>query len=110
MKVRRVGDSDLPVIAEMMHQALEPFYGGDHRAHAKRIVETSVNGSLDAKGHFSASQVMYVAEDEGQIVGILNFVVKHQGTLKISPLESNYNEQDESGGRKWQPRIYGTKT
>ena len=83
MKVRRVEDSDLPVIAEMMHQALEPFYGGDHRAHAKRIVETSANGSLDAKGHFSASQVMYVAEDGGQIVGILNFVVKHQGTLKI---------------------------
>ncbi len=57
MKVRRVASDDLPVVAEMMHQALEPFYGGDHRAHAKRIVETSSNGSSDAKGHFSAAQV-----------------------------------------------------
>jgi ASC-1-like (ASCH) protein/ribosomal protein S18 acetylase RimI-like enzyme len=86
MKVRKVESGDLPVIAEMMHQALDPYYGGDHRAHAKRIVETSANGSLDAKGHFSAAQIMYVAEDDGQIVGVLNFVVKHQGTLKISPL------------------------
>ncbi len=86
MKVRRVEDGDLPVVAEMMHRSLEPYYGGDHRAHAKRIVETSANGSSDAKGHFSAAQVMYVAENSGQIVGILNFVVKHQGTLKISPL------------------------
>ena len=77
---------DLPVVAEMMHRALEPFYGGDHRAHARRIVETAANGAEDAKGHFSAAQVMYVAEQDGQVVGILNFVAKYQGTLKISPL------------------------
>jgi len=46
MKVRRVEVNDLPIIAEMMHRALEPFYGGDHRAHAKRIVETSVNPNI----------------------------------------------------------------
>lgn len=84
--IREVRVSDLPVVAEMMRGALEPFYGGDHRAHAKRIVETAAKGGTDAKGHFSAAQIMYVAEEDGQIVGILNFVVKHQGTLKISPL------------------------
>jgi len=84
--IRSVTLGDLPVIAEMMHAALDPFYGGDHRAHAKRIVETAASGETDRKGHFSAAQVMYVAEEDGQIIGILNFVVKHQGTLKISPL------------------------
>lgn len=106
MKVRRVEDSDLPVIAEMMHQALEPFYGGDHRAHAKRIVETSANGSLDVKGYFSASQVMYVAEDEGQIIGILNFVVKHQGTLKISPLIVREDMRGKGVGRLLLAEVY----
>ncbi len=84
--IRSVELDDLPVVAEMMHHALDPFYGGDHRAHAKRIVETAARGTVDTKGHFSAAQLMYVAEEEGQIIGILNFVVKHQGTLKISPL------------------------
>lgn len=86
VKIRSVKQSDLPVIAEMMHSALEPFYGGDHRAHAKRIVEIASHGTKDRKGHFSVAQLMYVAEEDGQIIGILNFVVKHQGTLKISPL------------------------
>jgi ASC-1-like (ASCH) protein/ribosomal protein S18 acetylase RimI-like enzyme len=82
--VRPVTLDDLPVVAEMMHGALDPFYGGDHRAHAKRIVETA--GRKDEKGHFSASQLMYVAVENDLVVGILNFVVKYQGTLKISPL------------------------
>ena len=72
----------------MMHAHLDPFYGGDHRAHAKRIVETASKGNKDKKGHFSAEQLMYVAVDgeDGNIVGILNFVSKYQGTVKISPL------------------------
>ncbi len=39
IRVRKVRPDDLPVIAEMMHNTLEPYYGGDHRAHARRIVE-----------------------------------------------------------------------
>lgn len=70
----------------MMHVALEPYYGGDHRAHARRIVETATSGNTDENGHFSSAQRMYIAEEDGQVVGILNFVVKYQGTLKISPL------------------------
>lgn len=31
IQVRSVELGDLPVVAEMMHNALDPFYGGDHR-------------------------------------------------------------------------------
>ncbi len=86
LNIRRVRMDDLPVVAEMMHNALDQYYEGDHRAHAKRIVETSAGGEFDAKGHFSAAQIMYVAEENDQILGVLNVVVKYQGTLKISPL------------------------
>lgn len=86
VKIRSVKLVDLPVVAELMHEALDPYYGGDHRAHAKRIVETAARGTRDRKGHFSAAQLMYVAEEDGQVIGLLNFVVKHQGTLKISPI------------------------
>lgn len=51
--VREVQLDDLPVVAEMMHNALDPFYGGDHRAHAKRIVETA---SREAKTRRVTSQ------------------------------------------------------
>lgn len=61
--IRSVELDDLPVVAEMMHDALDPFYGGDHRAHAKRIVETAAHGTVDTKGHFSAAQLMYVAQE-----------------------------------------------
>lgn len=86
VEVRSVRPDDLPVVAEFMHRALDPYYGGDHRAHAKRIVETAARGMTDHNGHFSAAQMMYVAEEGGVIIGILNFVMKYQGTLKISPL------------------------
>jgi len=52
IEVRWVTPDDLPVVAEMMHHALDPYYGGDHRAHAKRIVETASRGTKDLKGHF----------------------------------------------------------
>ena len=50
IRVRRVRLDDLPVVAEMMHTHLDPFYGGDHRAHAKRIVETASRGNKDKFG------------------------------------------------------------
>mgnify|MGYP001774092305 CR=1 FL=1 len=84
--IRFVRQDDLLEIAEIMHNALEPYYGGDHKAHAKRIVETASSQQEDSKGHFSHSQIMYVAEEDGKIIGLLNFVVKYQGTIKISPL------------------------
>jgi ASC-1-like (ASCH) protein/ribosomal protein S18 acetylase RimI-like enzyme len=87
IRVREVWLDDLPVIAEMMHYALDPYYGGDHRAHAKRIVETAASkDNKDKNGHFSAEQLMYVAVEDDKIIGILNFVSKYQGTVKISPL------------------------
>lgn len=105
VRIRSVKLNDLPVVAEMMHHALDPFYGGDHRAHAKRIVETAARGTRDKKGHFSAAQLMYVAEEEGQIIGILNFVVKHQGTLKISPLIVHENARGRGISRMLLQRI-----
>ena len=103
--IRSVKLDDLPVVAEMMHRALDPFYGGDHRAHARRIVETAVRGTRDKKGHFSAAQIMYVAEEDGQIIGVLNFVVKHQGTLKISPLIVNENARGRGVSRMLLQRM-----
>ncbi len=99
ISIREVEFRDLSVVAEMMHEALEPFYGGDHRAHARRIVETSSQGRKDTKGHFSAAQIMFVAEKNGHIVGLLNFVVKYQGTLKISPLIVRESERGKGVGR-----------
>ena len=104
--VRWVTSDDLPVIAEMMHHALEPYYGGDHRAHARRIVETASTGTKDLKGHFSAAQLMYVAVEDDHILGILNFVAKYQGTVKISPLIVREDARGKGVSRMLLQKLY----
>ncbi len=69
-----------------MEVALAPYYGGDHRAHARRIFDTHIHGGIDYVGHFSAGQHMFVAEAEGKKVGLIHLVEKKQATVKISPL------------------------
>lgn len=106
IEVRWVTPDDLPVVAEMMHHALDPYYGGDHRAHAKRIVETASRGTKDLKGHFSAAQLMYVAVENGDILGILNFVAKYQGTVKISPLIVRQDARGKGVSRMLLEKLY----
>ena len=84
--VREANANDFEFVADLMVRALTPFYGGDHRAHARRIFDTHMNGGIDHVGHFSTGQHMFIAEQDGQQVGLIHVVVKKQGTVKISPL------------------------
>lgn len=84
--IRRADEGDFEWVASTMELALGPFYGGDHRAHAQRIFDTHINGSVDYVGHFSAEQHMFIAELESKRVGLIHLVVKKQETVKISPL------------------------
>lgn len=65
---------------------MNPFYNGDHRAHAQRIFDTHMDGGVDRVGHFSAGQYMFIAETGGQPVGLIHVVEKKQETVKVSPL------------------------
>lgn len=76
---------DLPAIKALMKEALEPYYGGDHEAHATRLLTAHLAGK-DAEGHFSEAQLLVVSEVEGEVVGLLNCVIKRQGTMKAGPL------------------------
>lgn len=69
-----------------MQNALEPYYGGDHRAHAKRIFDAHLNGGIDMVGFFSFEQRMFIAEYGGVRAGLIHLVSKRQRTYKISPL------------------------
>jgi len=60
--VREANTNDFDFVADLMIRALTPFYDGDHRAHARRIFETHMNGGIDHVGHFSAGQHMFIAE------------------------------------------------
>ena len=84
--VRPARADDFDFVADLMIRALTPFYDGDHRSHARRIFDTHMNGGIDHVGHFSAGQHMFIAEQDGQQVGLIHVVVKKQGTVKISPL------------------------
>ncbi len=84
--IRKAKSSDFEFVADLMVRALSPFYGGDHRAHAKRIFNTHMEGGIDHVGHFSAGQYMFIAELNAEPVGLIHVVDKKQGTMKISPL------------------------
>lgn len=84
--IRPAEDGDQAWVAELMNQALSPYYGGDHRAHAVRIFDTHIKGGTDYVGHFSSGQYMYIAWLNGQRIGMVHLVEKKQGTVKISPL------------------------
>lgn len=73
-------------VAQLMQHALEPYYGGDHRAHARRIFEAHISGGEDTLGFFSKHQNMYILVSDDKPCGMLHLVQKRQSTVKISPL------------------------
>lgn len=84
--IREALEKDFDWVVDLMHEALEPFYGGDHRAHAKRIFQTHIAGGQDQLGFFSFEQRMFIAEVNGVRAGMIHLVGKRQQTYKISPL------------------------
>ncbi|MFH1207778.1 MAG: GNAT family N-acetyltransferase [Patescibacteria group bacterium] len=84
--IREAVRDDFDFIVELINEALEPYYDGDHRAHARRIFETHIAGGIDHKGHFSREQRMFIAMVNGERAGVLHLVGKKQGTYKISPI------------------------
>ena len=77
--IRKAKTGDFDFVFRLMTEALEPFYDGDHHAHAQRIFPTHINNNIDSVVQFSLGQSMFIA-------GMIHLVVKKQGTVKISPL------------------------
>ena len=84
--VREAIPSDHDFVVDLMTEALSPFYGGDHRAHAERIFGTHVEGGIDHIGHFSTEQRMFIVSVGEERAGLVHLVGKRQGNYKISPL------------------------
>lgn len=84
--IREALDGDFNWVEELMQHALEAYYGGDHRAHAKRIFDAHIKGGVDRLGFFSFEQRMFIAEADGERAGMIHLVGKRQSTYKISPL------------------------
>lgn len=84
--IREARESDFKWIETLMQNALEAYYGGDHRAHAKRIFDAHITGGVDRLGYFSFEQRMFIANIDGENAGMIHLVGKRQSTYKISPL------------------------
>lgn len=84
--IREALPEDFEWVVNLMQEALEPFYGGDHKAHATRIFNAHIAGGRDKIGFFSFEQKMFIAEIDGAKVGMIHLVGKRQRTYKISPL------------------------
>lgn len=86
IEIREAIAADEDFVASLIEAALDPYYGGDHRAHASRIFRTHISGGTDRLGFFSVEQKMFVATVDGTRSGLIHVVGKRQGTYKISPL------------------------
>jgi ASC-1-like (ASCH) protein/GNAT superfamily N-acetyltransferase len=86
VSIREAEEGDFQFVTDLMVSALGPYYGGDHQAHAKRILDTHLSGGKDKIGHFSFEQRMFIATVDGTPSGIIHIVGKRQGTYKISPI------------------------
>jgi ASC-1-like (ASCH) protein/ribosomal protein S18 acetylase RimI-like enzyme len=84
--IRDARPDDHDFVVANLNDALTPYYGGDHTAHAERIFQTHIAGGHDQVGHFSSEQRMFILEVEGERAGLVHVVGKRQGTYKISPL------------------------
>ena len=86
INIKDAEKKDFCFIINLMKEALEPFYGGDHIAHAKRIFNTHISGGKDNIGHFSFEQKMFILTVNDTPAGMIHLVGKRQGTYKISPI------------------------
>lgn len=84
--IREARGDDFKWVEDLMQSTLEAYYGGDHRAHAKRIFDAHISGGIDRIGFFSFEQRMFIAEIDNERAGMIHLVGKRQSTYKISPL------------------------
>ncbi|MDD5721203.1 MAG: GNAT family N-acetyltransferase [Candidatus Pacebacteria bacterium] len=84
--IREAQIHDFDWVADLMHNSLEQYYGGDHRAHAKRIFDAHMAGGHDNVGFFSFEQRMFIIEANNTRAGMIHLVGKRQSTYKISPI------------------------
>lgn len=89
--------ADASFLLQAFKQALSPYYGGDHRAHAKRVLQTHLSGGTDNRGLLSTRQLLLVLWEGTKRRGILNLVFKRQSTCKISPLILFPSDQNRRG-------------
>ena len=97
MLIREARADDFEWVKSLMQNALEPYYGGDHRAHAKRIFDAHIAGGFDHIGFFSFEQKMFVAEVNKERAAMIHMVGKRQATYKISPLIVDLKFQGKAG-------------
>ncbi|MGW2701661.1 GNAT family N-acetyltransferase [Streptomyces sp. NPDC001340] len=83
-------EDDREFLRSLFASSLDPFYDGDHEAHADRVLDAHLATGTDSYGHFSVAQRTFVLWSDGspqaQRLGVLHLAVKRQGTVKISPL------------------------
>ena len=85
-EIREAREEDFDFVVALMDTALGPYYGGDHRAHARRIFSAHIAGGQDRIGHFSFEQKIFLLTLNDKPVAMVNIVGKRQATYKISPL------------------------
>lgn len=88
IKIREASSEDFEFVTELMDSALGPYYGGDHRAHARRIFSNHISGGRDNLGYFSFEQKIFIITVKDIPAGLIHLVGKRQGTYKRDGGES----------------------
>jgi hypothetical protein len=76
LTVRPAIADDMPYLLDAFEYALSPYYGGDHVAHAHRVIQTHLAGGTDPRGLLSARQLVLILWEGSRRRGVLNLVFK----------------------------------
>jgi hypothetical protein len=74
LSIREAVEHDRGFVERLMVDALQPFYGGDHKRHARRIFDTHISGGQDRLGFFSFEQKMFIAVVGSEPIGMVHLV------------------------------------
>jgi ribosomal protein S18 acetylase RimI-like enzyme len=97
--IRDYRKEDLPAVKWLMLQYLPRFYDDIDESFSESLTEAHEKG-CDPYCYFTTAKRVWIAEIEGEAVGMMSVSIKRGGSVKISPIIIDEAYRGKGIGRK----------
>lgn len=102
--IRDYRKEDLPAVKWLMLQYLPRFYDDIDESFSESLTEAHEKG-YDPFGYFTKAKRVWIAEIEGEVVGMMSVSIKRGDSVKISPILIDKAYRGRGIGRKLIERL-----
>jgi len=102
--IRDYRKEDLPAVKWLMLQYLPRFYDDIDESFSESLTEAHEKG-YDPFGYFTKAKRVWIAEIEGEVVGMMSVSIKRGDSVKISPILIDEAYRGRGIGRKLIERL-----